>query len=75
MSPPLADRTIEHLGSSDAAIITARRLLLQACEDVERGRDPLGSRLPVISARAAEMVLPKDKNWLEAMQEQLIASA
>jgi phthalate 4,5-dioxygenase oxygenase subunit len=71
----IADRSIEHLGSSDAAIIAARRLLLQACEEVEQGRDPVGSRLAVISARAAEMVLPADKNWLEAMQEQLIATA
>jgi phthalate 4,5-dioxygenase oxygenase subunit len=70
----IADRSIEHLGSSDVAIIAARRLLLQACEDVEQGRDPVGSRLDVISARAAEMVLPHEKNWLEAMQEQLIAT-
>jgi phthalate 4,5-dioxygenase oxygenase subunit len=70
----IADRSIEHLGSSDAAIIAARRLLLQACEDVEHDRDPLGSRLAVISARAAEMVLPTYKNWLEAMQEHLLAT-
>jgi phthalate 4,5-dioxygenase oxygenase subunit len=70
----IADRSAEHLGSSDAAIIAARRLLLQACEDVEHGRDPVGSHLAGIAARAAEMVLPTDKNWLESMQEQLIAT-
>jgi phthalate 4,5-dioxygenase oxygenase subunit len=71
---PIVDRSKEHLGTSDVAIIAARRLLLAACQDVEEGRDPVGSRLASISARAAEMVLPADQPWLDAMREHLIAA-
>jgi len=34
------DRTAEHLGSTDKAIITNRRILLSAIDDVERNSDP-----------------------------------
>jgi hypothetical protein len=34
------DRTNEHLVSSDKAIIAARKLLLNAINDVKQGRDP-----------------------------------
>jgi phthalate 4,5-dioxygenase oxygenase subunit len=37
---PVQDRTGEHLGYTDKAIIQARRMLLQAVEDVQAGRDP-----------------------------------
>jgi phenylpropionate dioxygenase-like ring-hydroxylating dioxygenase large terminal subunit len=38
---PIADRTLEHLGTTDRAIIQMRRQLLRACEDVRVGREPL----------------------------------
>jgi len=34
------DRTTEHLGTTDKAIIANRRMLLRAIEDVERETDP-----------------------------------
>ena len=37
---PIVDRTTEHLGTSDAAIIAARRLLIQQARDLERGIEP-----------------------------------
>lgn len=37
----IMDRTDEHLGTTDRAIIMARRMLLDAIEDVRAGRDPL----------------------------------
>lgn len=37
----IQDRTKEHLVSSDKAIVTARKLLLQGIQDVKQGRDPL----------------------------------
>jgi phthalate 4,5-dioxygenase len=70
---PIYDRSREHLGTSDVAIIAARRLLLQACRDVEDGKDPLGSRLETVTARPAEVVLPATDSWLAAMREQLVA--
>jgi phthalate 4,5-dioxygenase oxygenase subunit len=36
----ISDRTREHLGTSDRAIILMRRQLLQAIEDIRQGRDP-----------------------------------
>jgi hypothetical protein len=36
----IQDRSAEHLVSSDKAIIAARKLLLNAINDVRRGRDP-----------------------------------
>lgn len=38
---PIQDRTQEHLGTTDKAIISQRQMLLQAIRDVENGRDPL----------------------------------
>jgi phenylpropionate dioxygenase-like ring-hydroxylating dioxygenase large terminal subunit len=37
----IQDRTKEHLVTSDKAIVTARKLLLQGIQDVKQGRDPL----------------------------------
>jgi phthalate 4,5-dioxygenase oxygenase subunit len=40
---PIADRTQEHLSTSDVAIIHARRLLLDTLDDMEAGRPVVGS--------------------------------
>lgn len=40
---PIVDRTKEHLSSSDVAVIHARRVLLDALEDVAAGRCPVGT--------------------------------
>ena len=40
---PIVDRSREHLGSTDRAIITMRRLLLEATYDVEAGKRPRGA--------------------------------
>ena len=40
---PICDRTGEHLGSSDKAIIAMRNLLLEATRDVEAGKRPRGA--------------------------------
>ena len=42
----IADRTREHLSSSDLAVVQARSALLKALENVEQGRVPVGERLP-----------------------------
>ena len=39
---PICDRTKEHLGSTDRAIVTMRRMLLEATRDVEAGKAPRG---------------------------------
>lgn len=72
---PIADRTIEHLGTADIAVITTRRLLLKACRDIEEGRDPLGSQLESIKVRAAEKTMTADRPWLEELSSDLVAVA
>ena len=71
---PIANRSIEHLGSTDVAIIAARRLLLEACDAVASSAPPLGARLEQIVARPAEMLLHVDQPWLESMREHLVAA-
>jgi nitrite reductase/ring-hydroxylating ferredoxin subunit len=39
---PIVDRSREHLGSTDRAIVVMRRLLLDACRTVEAGGTPKG---------------------------------
>ncbi len=39
---PIVDRSEEHLGSTDRAIIAMRRLLLEAARTVEAGGAPKG---------------------------------
>ena len=48
---PIQDRTREHLGTSDRAIMTNRRLLMQAIDDVEAGRPPLGMAQADVAAQ------------------------
>ena len=68
------DRTKEHLGSADTAIIQMRRLLLDAVKDVEEGRDPIGSQGQGSKVRPAQMYLPEDANWAEThLKEALVA--
>lgn len=38
---PIQDRTQEHLGAIDVAIIASHRMLLRAVKDVQEGRDPV----------------------------------
>jgi phthalate 4,5-dioxygenase oxygenase subunit len=69
----IVDRSEEHLGSSDLAIIATRRLLLQAARDVAAGGDPLGVDTSGMRVRPAEMLLPKSTSWAQAMQGALVA--
>ena len=70
----IADRTIEHLGMSDVAIVHLRRLLLQACQDVETDRAPRGSRLEAVNARPVEKVLESSRAWFEALDKDMTAT-
>jgi hypothetical protein len=71
---PIYDRTQEHLGSADTAIIQMRRLLIQATEDVAEGRDPVGSQGQGSNVRPAQMYLPEDAKWAETqLKDALVA--
>jgi hypothetical protein len=71
---PIYDRSQEHLGSADTAIIQMRRLLLDAVRDVQEGRDPIGSQGQGRNVRPAQMYLPEDARWNETqLKEALVA--
>ncbi len=59
----IVDRSREHLGPADKAIIQARRLLLQAIRTVEAGGTPPGVEPTYYTLRPAEAVVPGDTDW------------
>ncbi|HZT06988.1 MAG TPA: Rieske 2Fe-2S domain-containing protein [Chloroflexota bacterium] len=64
----IADRSQEHLVSSDAMIIRTRRRLLEAARALrERGQAPPGVDEPeVYSVRSGGVILPRDADWIAA---------
>jgi phthalate 4,5-dioxygenase oxygenase subunit len=71
---PICDRSREHLGTTDRAVIAARQLLLEACDDVEAGRDPRGTDPATYrNARAADKLVPKNADWRASLARDLTA--
>jgi phenylpropionate dioxygenase-like ring-hydroxylating dioxygenase large terminal subunit len=69
---PIADRTLERLGTADRAIITARRQLLAAVAAMQaEGADPPGADDSYYKLRSVQSVLPKDAHWLEQLKPRL----
>jgi phenylpropionate dioxygenase-like ring-hydroxylating dioxygenase large terminal subunit len=60
---PVVDRTKEHLGPADRAVIQARRLLLQATRTVEAGGTPPGIEPTYYALHPAEAVVARDTDW------------
>jgi phenylpropionate dioxygenase-like ring-hydroxylating dioxygenase large terminal subunit len=69
------DRTKEHLGSADLAVIAMRRRLLEAVQALaERGEAPYEARkADAYRVRSAALVLPRDVEWNEGAAEALLA--
>ena len=59
----IVDRSKEHLGPADKAIIQMRKLLRQAVKTVEAGGAPNGVGTSYYELRCREAVLPKDADW------------
>jgi phthalate 4,5-dioxygenase len=58
---PVVDRSREHLGTSDLAIIRIRRELLQAARALQQGVEPYAAQHPeVYHIRPTSAVLPRD---------------
>ena len=71
---PICDRSEEHLGSTDKAIIAMRNLLLEATRDVEAGKMPRGADPKTHShVRAFDSLVPHGQDWKQAMAEDLRA--
>jgi len=62
---PVVDRSREHLGPADRAVIQARRLLLEAVRTVTDGDVPRGIEPTYAKLVAAEAVVPRDADWRE----------
>jgi len=70
----VVDRTREHLGPADKAVIQARRLLLQAVKTVGEGGTPRGVDGTYYALRAAEGVVPRDADWRQALTPEMSAT-
>ena len=68
---PIADRTKEHLGTSDTAIIAARRMLMKMVRDLQEGVEPhVPSHPASVNVRAIDIQSPEgdfkkllEKHW------------
>ena len=60
---PIVDRSLEHLGPADRAVIQARRLLLEAMRTVQDGGAPRGIAATYYALRAAESVVARGTDW------------
>jgi len=67
----VVDRSKEHLGPADKAIIQARRLLLSAIKTVQEGGTPRGINPTYYTLRASEGVLPRAADWREALTPEM----
>jgi hypothetical protein len=67
----IADRTLERLGTTDRAIITARRMLLAAARRFQDGGEPPGAGDTYYQLRAYELVLPQAEHWYDGVPASL----
>ena len=67
----IVDRSKEHLGPADKAIIQARKLLREAVKAVETGVTPAGLGTTYYALRAHEAVLPREADWRHEMTPEM----
>jgi hypothetical protein len=67
----IVDRSKEHLGPADRAIIATRKLLLEAVSVVEQGGDPAGTGSSYYEVVAAEDTFPKDTDWRQQLRPRM----
>jgi len=68
---PIVDRSQEHLGASDKAIIAMRRMLLQAARSIGQGVDPPGTGSEYYRLRAIDKVLPAGTEWQQELKSEI----
>ncbi len=66
---PIADRTLEHLGISDTAIVKIRRLLLQTLKDHAAGKPLPGSDPKSWRVRSARYKAPSGTSFAATMEQ------
>jgi len=63
---PITDRSRERLGSSDAAIVRFRKVMVDAARRMERGEPAIGTtapQVPLASIRSFEGIVAKSVDW------------
>jgi phenylpropionate dioxygenase-like ring-hydroxylating dioxygenase large terminal subunit len=70
----VVDRSREHLGPADKAIIQARRLLLAAVKTAQEGGTPRGVAPTYYALRASEGVIPRDADWRELLTPEMAST-
>jgi hypothetical protein len=71
----IVDRSKEHLGPADKAIIQARRLLIEAVKTVQTGGTPRGTEATYYTLRAAEGIIPREADWHEILTSEVATGA
>jgi phthalate 4,5-dioxygenase oxygenase subunit len=66
---PIYDRTTEHLGTSDVAVIALRRRMLQAVRSFMEGTPPIGLSTDYGTIRAVALAMSGDSPWENAEEE------
>ena len=69
----IVDRTQEHLGTSDTAIIAARRVLIRSAQGLQQNVNPPGLPPESQRVRAISIVLPKEISFEQGAGEFLSA--
>jgi phthalate 4,5-dioxygenase oxygenase subunit len=64
---PIVDRSSEHLGPADKAIIGTRRQLLESVRAVEGGDDPVGVGTSYYGAVAVDRVMPAGADFRQEL--------
>jgi phthalate 4,5-dioxygenase len=61
------DRSREHLGTTDLAVIRMRRMLIKAARELEQGVEPIGldGSMAFDKIRSAERILDHGQDWRE----------
>jgi phenylpropionate dioxygenase-like ring-hydroxylating dioxygenase large terminal subunit len=67
----IVDRSKEHLGPADKAIIQARKLLREAVRTVAAGGTPAGTGTSYYTMRAREAVLPRAVDWRDELTPEI----
>jgi hypothetical protein len=71
---PIYDRSQEHLGTTDLAIIQMRRLLLNLAEALAAGQEPLPAQAPAAyRVHSTTLLLPRDADWTSAAHQASLA--
>jgi hypothetical protein len=72
---PVSDRSLERLGSSDAGIIQARRLLLRLARRFQSdGSVPVSASDPsVMRVRSVGTLLERNASWVDATRKMMNA--